>query len=71
MTHKLPEGRSRWRGGDRDRPSLGRRDAAAAARRHRAVAGARLVPVDGTGAAMAGGRPPGQRRRLVAASIAE
>jgi hypothetical protein len=82
MAHKLPEGRSRWRGGDRDRPSLGHRHvdappaaaspgAAVGARRHRAVAGARLVPVDGTGGAMAGGRSPALTRRTVAASVAE
>jgi hypothetical protein len=73
MTHKLPEGRSRWRGGDRDRPSLGRREADTppAAASHGAVAGARLVPVDRTGGATADGRSPALTPRPVAASVAE
>jgi hypothetical protein len=73
MTHKLPEGRSRWRGGDRDRPSLGRRDpdTAPAAASPGAVAGARLVPMGRTRGAVAGGRSPALTRRPVAASVAE
>jgi hypothetical protein len=73
MTHKLPEGRSRWRGGDRDRSSLGRREADTppAAASPGAVAGARLVPVDRTGGATADGRSPALTPRPVAASVAE
>jgi Phosphotransferase enzyme family len=82
MTHKLPEGRSRWRGGHRDRPSLGRRDAdeppaaafpraAVGASGHGVVAGARLDPVDGVGGTTAGGRAPALTACPVVSSIEE